>query len=677
MLLSGWCAADTRTVIPFNSGWRFHRGEVSAAQSIDLKDEAWDSVAVPHTWNAQDAVPGGAYYQGPGWYRKRFVADDGWRRARVFIRFEAASLTAEVFLNGDKLGEHKGGFSAFCFEITSQLHYGESNLLAVRVDNRRPPDLAPLGGDFTVYGGIYRPVSLIVTGAVAFTPLDYASPGVYLKPVDVSDARANVEVLSKVTNAAKDTRTANVVVTILDDRKRRVASARTSVTIAAGETASVVEPVVISKPRLWDGVADPYLYTAKIDLLEGRNVVDSIEQPLGLRNFSVDSRRGFVLNNKPFQIRGVCRHQEWGDLGWAITEKEQDTDMALIREMGANGIRLAHYQHSDYFYSLADRLGLVVWAELAQVDRVSDTPEYRANVRQQLTELIRQNYNHPSIAMWSLYNELASTNGAAAGTILRELRNLAQDEDAVRSTTGAASMDTVDHLPDVVRGTDLVSVNAYPGWYFGKPDDMGSLIDKWNVTFGSKGLGISEYGAGAGIGQHQQVFTDHPDPRGRFHPEEWQAVVHEANYAAIQARPAVWGSFIWVMFDFASLGRHEGELDGINDKGLVTRDRKVRKDAFYFYKANWTTEPMAYITSRRDVVRLTPVTQVKVYSNCAKVTLKVNGKSYGEVPGNAVHVFVWKDVTLAEGANHIEVEAEAGGQTVRDACDWQYRTKKQ
>jgi beta-galactosidase len=678
ILLSGWCAArGPRTVVSFNGDWRFHRGDEASASAPEFRDESWDRVTLPHTWNARDAVPGKDFYQGPGWYRKEFTPDAAWKQNRVFIRFEAASLVAEVFLNGGKLGEHKGGFSAFSFELTPHLRFGAKNLLALRLDNRRRPDVSPLGGDFTIFGGIYRPVSLIVTGAVAFTPLDYASPGVYLKQIAVSDNSAEVEVTAKVTNGSKLPRKVSALVTVFDARKRKVASARGSRSVPADETGALAEKVTIPKPHLWNGVSDPYLYTARIDLLEGGKVIDSLEQPLGLRYFHIDPARGFVLNGKPLQIRGVCRHQDWEGPGWAISEKEQDTDMALMREMGVNGVRLVHYQHNDYFHGLCDRNGLLTWAEMSQVDRVRGTPEYRENVRQQLRELIRQNFNHPSIVMWSLYNEIGSSNRGpdAPAPIVLDLNDLAHAEDPTRPTTGAASNDTIQNLPDVVRATDLVSLNTYPGWYSGKPEDMAGLIDKWNAFYGSKGMSLSEYGAGAGIHQHQQNMTAHPAPTGRLHPEEWQAIAHEGNYAAIRERPSVWGSFLWVMFDFASVGRHEGEIDGINDKGLVTRDRKVRKDAFYFYQANWTNEPMAYITSRRDAERAAPATDVKVYSNCPKVALKVNGKSYASVPGSGLHVFVWKEVALSEGDNRVEVEAESGGRTVRDSCNWQYRAK--
>jgi beta-galactosidase len=593
------------------------------------------------------------------------------------VRFEAASLVARVFLNGKELGEHKGGFQAFCFELTPYLQFGAKNLLAVRVDNSRREDVIPLGGDFTVFGGIYRPVSLIVTAPVNITLLDYGSPGVFLKQHDVNAGRAAVEAVAEVSNGSSAARSVDVLVTVLDAQDHKVMAARRRVAVSAGETKPVAQNLAIEKPHLWNGVADPYLYTARVEILEGGRVVDAIDQPLGLRSFQVDAKRGAILNGKPQQIHGVCRHQDWGGLGWAIGEKEQDTDIQIMREMGVNGVRLAHYQHNNYFYGLCDRKGLLVWAELPMVNDVRGTPAFLEGVRQQLTELIRQNLNHPSIVMWSLYNELSAANKDNPVPIVEELKRVAKQEDSSRVTTGAFSIDGIEKLPAVGRISELLALNVYPGWYVETPSAMGSIIDRWNAFYGSRGIIISEYGAGASIHQHQQDFTQRAAGRAPrdWHPEEWQTIVHEGNYAAIRSRPYVPASFLWSMFDFASAGRKEGDTPGVNDKGLVTRDRKIRKDAYYFYQANWTTKPMVYLTSRRDTDRSTAETPVKVYSNLPKVTLKVNGKSYGELTGSDLRVFVWKSVPLVEGENRIEAEAVSPGGVVRDSCTWTYHPK--
>ncbi|MGI8742509.1 MAG: glycoside hydrolase family 2 TIM barrel-domain containing protein [Bryobacteraceae bacterium] len=669
--------AGPRTLVRLDTGWRFHRGDEAGASAAVFDDSSWQRISIPHTWNTEGDPPRAGYYRGPGWYRRQFPAPPNWKGQRVFARFEGASLVARAFLNGKDLGEHKGGFQAFCFEVTPYLQLGAGNLLAVRVDNARREDVIPLGGDFTVFGGIYRPVSLIVTAPVNITPLDYGSPGVFLKQPDVNAGHAAVEAVAEVSNESGAARNVEVLVTVLDADNQKVTSVRQRTELSAGETKPVTQNLRIEKPHLWNGVADPYLYTARVEIFESGRLVDAVDQPLGLRSFQVDPARGAILNGKPQQIRGVCRHQDWGGLGWAIGEKEQDTDLQIMREMGVTGVRLAHYQHNDYFYRLCDRKGLLVWAELAMVNDLRGTPAFLEGVRQQLTELIRQNLNHPSIVMWSLYNELSPSNKDNPVPIVDGLRRLARKEDPGRVTTGAFSIDGIEKLPAVGRISELMALNVYPGWYIATPSAMGSIIDKWNAFYGSKGIIISEYGAGASIQQHQQDFTERAAGRAPkdWHPEEWQTNVHEGNYAAIQSRPYVPASFLWSMFDFASAGRKEGGMPGVNDKGLVTRDRKIRKDAFYFYQANWTTGPMVYITSRRDADRSASETPVKVYSNLPKVTLRVNGKSYGEMNGSDLHVFLWKTVPLVEGENRIQAEAASSSGVVRDSCIWTYHPK--
>ncbi len=670
--------ASPRTVIRLDTGWTFHRGDEEGASAAGFNDSSWQRVSIPHTWNTEGDPPQADYYRGPGWYRRQFSAPANWKGQRVFVRFEAASLVARVFLNGQDLGEHKGGFQAFCFELTPHLRFGASNLLAVRVDNSRREDVIPLGGDFTVFGGIYRPVSLIVTAPLNITLLDYGSPGVFLKQPDVNAVHATVEALAEVSNGSGAARNAEVLVTFLDAQGQKVISARRSVEVGAGETKAVAQNLEIEKPHLWDGVNDPYLYTARVEIFAGGRLADAVDQPLGLRSFRVDPARGAILNGKPQQIRGVCRHQDWGGVGWAITEKEQDADMQIMREMGVTGVRLAHYQHNDYFYRLCDRQGLLVWAELPMVNDLRGTPAFMEGARQQLTELIRQNLNHPSIVMWSLYNELSPSNKDNPLPIVEDLERLAKKEDSARILTGAFSIDGIEKLPAVGRISELMALNVYPGWYVDTPSAMGPIIDKWNTFYGSRGIIISEYGAGASIHQHQQDFAERAAGRAPrdWHPEEWQTIVHESNYAAIKSRLYVPGSFVWNMFDFASAGRKEGDTPGVNDKGLVTRDRKIRKDAYYFYQANWTTAPMVYITSRRDTDRTTSETPVRVYSNLDKVTLRVNGHNCGEAAGSDLHVFLWNNIPLVEGENHVEVTASSAGRLASDSCNWTYRRKQ-
>ncbi len=413
MLLAPNCLAATRNVIPFDDGWKFHRGDADNASSIEFDDTGWDAVTLPHTWNADTDPPQGNYYRGPGWYRKSFRMAPEWRGRRVFVRFGAASLVAEVFLNGILIGEHKGGFAAICFELTPQLREG-TNLVAVRVDNSRHEDVIPLSGDFTVFGGLYR---------------------------SVSADHADVNVKTEVSNGSTAPRTVEIQVRVEDARGSIVARARETVTVAPGQMLPVTRALTLAHPHLWNGTTNPYLYSVHVELAERGATIDAVEQPLGLRFVSFDAKRGLLLNGKRLEVHGVCRHQDWAGKGWAIGTKEQDLDMQLMRAMGVNAVRLAHYQHNDYFYQLADRHGLIVWAELAMVDWVRGTAAFRENARQQLTELIRQNMNHPSILMWSLYNEIRPANTDDPIPIVGELKELAKQEDPNRPTTGALSFD--------------------------------------------------------------------------------------------------------------------------------------------------------------------------------------------------------------------------------------------
>jgi beta-galactosidase len=665
-------ASGPRQVIPFNSDWRFLRHESSTASQLTSSEPDWQKVSLPHDWNVADVLPGTKMYAGPAWYRKQFLAPKQWTGKRVFVRFGAASLMADVYLNGQKLGQHRGGFAAFSYEISSALKIGQTNLFAVRVDNRRG-EISPLGGDFTIPGGLYRPAELIITNPTNITPVDFASSGVYAKQSSVTSEIAKIEVTTKLSNSSLAAVQGAVRAELLDATGRSVALTESPLEIATGSPTESVQKLVVSKPHLWNGVKDPYRYRLKVDVLVGKQVVDEVTQSIGLRSFSVDPLHGYVLNGHVMQIHGVDLHQDGGDHGWAVTPQDEERDLKIIREMGIDGLRLAHYQHSDHFHDLCDRAGVLLWSELAVVNNLDASDEFRDNVHQQLRELILQNYNHPSIVMWSMYNELASKNKTDPGQFVEDLNQLSHTLDPTRPTTGAASGDTMWNLPTVMNAVDLVSLNLYQGWYGGKASQMGPEIDRFNTRYGSKGVSISEYGGGASVKQHDQLLLKQPSPNSRWHPEEYQAVLHEETYHQIAARPFVWGSFVWVMFDFPSAGRHEGDTDGINDKGLVTRDRKVKKDAFYFYKAHWSDTPFVYITSRRDDHRTASSTRVKIYSNCPSVSLTVNGKLYPLVVQKDEHIYIAEGIPLIEGDNVIETTGTSRGITTSDSCHWLYK----
>jgi beta-galactosidase len=668
-IVSVAAAAATRSTYSLDQGWRFKTGEISGATAVDFDDKAWDAVAVPHEFPLLGAPDHKYVYRGEAWYRKGFQPPPAWKGQRVFLRFDAVAMVSDTYLNGEKLGEHRGGFAAFTYEITDKLKFGAMNEIAVRADDRMNNDVSPLEGSL-LYGGIYRHVSIIVTGPVDITPMDFSSPGVFLLQRAVSAEKAVVEIKTEVNNGAAETQPVTVRMTLMNGEGAVMAKNDSSGPVPPGKTTPVVQTITIPHPHLWNGVADPYLYSVRIDLIQNEQIVDTVVQPLGLRFFHFDPKKGFSLNGKLQPIHGVCLHQDWGAMQWAIGPEQEKADLAILRDMGVDALRLVHYQHSQSALSLYDRTGMLVWSELAQFGLVGSSDAYKENVKQQLTEMIRQNYNHPSIIMWSLYNEIHSNMKGVAFPILQELNTLAHAEDPSRPTVAAGSGDTVSNAHGLTALQDLIGDNNYAGWYYGKPEDMGAEIEKTEGNYDNRGLAISEYGGGAKITDHKQdVSAGEIAPYGQFQPEEWQALVHEGNYRAIKAHPYVWGSFVWVAFDTGGLPRSDGGFDGGNIKGLITQDRKVKKDAYFFYQANWTSKPMLYLTSRRDVNRTSAETPVKVYSNAASVTLTVNGKSYGEQKPDDLHVFHWKKVTLEAGANKVEVTGPDG---LRDEAVWTY-----
>jgi beta-galactosidase len=683
MLAAGVVETQARQDRSLANGWRFFKGEEAGAAQAVFPDRESLEISLPHCWGWDEAQVSKDYYRGPGWYRRGLDLQRK-QGKRYFLRFEAAGSVADVFLNGDKLGQHRGAFSAFCHEITDALGPVGKNVLAVRVSNAPEPDIAPLAGDFCMFGGLYRPVHLLVTDEVCFTPVDHASPGVTWLQSAVSDEEAVIDVTAYVSNGGKAPAQRTLTVKLCDAKGRVVAQEAREVHVEPGITPPYRLQLKVTKPRLWRGRDDPYLYKAVAELTHKNEVLDAIEQRLGLRSFHVDPDKGFFLNGKPYPIRGVCRHQDVWNKGWALTRADHKRDLALILEMGANTVRCAHYQHSDEFYSLCDEAGVLVWAEIPLVLFITPSPAFAETTRGQLIDLIRQNVNHSSIFVWGLFNELQPTT-ADTHRLLQDLQIVAHGEDPTRPTIGAQDSNVWGGGKVVPRPTDpelflkrpkqakipdLLGWNLYPGWYFGSAEDAGPMFDQVRHTSRSGGICISEYGAGANPFQHEENCRQPQDTTGQWHPEEWQNVVHEKALAAIQERPFIWGSFIWNMFDFVSAGRNEGGVMCRNDKGLVTSDRSLKKDAFYFYKANWSDQPVLYITSRRFTERSGNATDVKVYSNAEQVGLAVNGKQIGKPARAGDRVFVWKDVPLSSGANRFTTTARFAGREFSDECVW-------
>jgi beta-galactosidase len=654
-----------RTWLSLNSGWRFHKGDVTNAQAPAFDDSSWTALSVPHTWNAADGADGGGnYYRGVGWYRRHITVPAELAGKMLFLQFAGANQVADVWIDGTHLGQHQGGYSRFRFGATANLTPGRESVLAVKVTNADNPDIAPLSADYTFQGGIYRNVSLYAVDKLAVRMLDYAGPGVYLRQRSVTAASATVDVTAKVFN--NNTTSRNVVVrAVITDADGTIVADRSTPakTVAANAEWDAVQTLTIANPRLWDGLADPYQYSATVEIRDATagTVTDTVTEPLGLRSISLDAT-GYTLNGRHLSLHGVNLHQDRGPGGWAETDADHEQDFALIKEIGATTVRMAHYQHDQKDYQLADAAGVVVWAEVPLINSITNSAAFTASTQNQLRELIRQNYNHPSIAFWSIGNE-QNTDDTPTNTLLASLAGLVRSEDPDRISTYANDLG---NDAKVAGHADTTAYNKYFGWYGGSYNDLGPWADSLHKAEPHRTFAVSEYGAGANITQHALNPSGYSSS---FHPEEFQSLLHEASWKQLAARPFVWGTFVWNMFDFASDGRNEGGRQGINDKGLVTRDRATRKDSFYWYKANWSAEPTLYLTSRRWTARTDAATEVKVYSNAAQVTATLNGTSLG-AKSSSDHIFKWTGVTLRKGANTVTVTASIGGTTHTDTVTW-------
>lgn len=641
-------------------GWRFMKGDQPGAEAPTFDDRGWAPIRLPHTWNVEDGADGGSQYRGAGWYRLKLDLSPELLKKRLFLRFGAATLVAKVYLNGREVGEHRGGFAAFTLPISKFARPGV-NELSVRVDNARNTDVIPLSGDFTIYGGLTREVKLLALDEIGVSPVDEGGPGVYVTP-HVVNGDGEVEVRSVLLGEVEQPANVTVETRIENAKGALVARSLAPAVVASGASIQSASKLRVPRPHLWDAIRDPYLYRARVRVIRGGRVLDEVVQPLGFRTFRIDPEKGLFLNGKPYDFRGVNLHQGRPSVGWAATRAMQEEDYRLVREMGCTGVRMAHYQHADYEVELCDRLGLVVWAELAAVNQVSDTPAFRDNAAQQLRELIKQSANHPSVLMWSLYNEpwIDKVKGDGEWRVMEDLVRLAKSMDPDRLVTGAMNWGPNYWLTWI---GDIASLNHYWGWYDGAATDWPARIEAIRKEAGGRTFGISEYGAGASVIQHE-VPPRPVVPASRWHPEEYQSQFHETVWPALEARPWLWCKLIWVMFDFPADWRNEGDRPGINDKGLVTADRKTKKDVFYYYQALWTKTSVLHIASRRFDPRPPGQTEIRVYSNLPAVRLRLDGRDLGEMAKVAPGVFVKTDVTLTEGRHTVVASGGRSSESV-------------
>lgn len=621
-----------------NEGWTFTKpGDKPVA------------VSLPHTWNNFDGQDGGNdYFRGQCSYERAFKIEAG-EGENIHLEFEAANSVARVSVNDIEVGTHKGGYSAFRCDIGKAVKRGGINVIRVDVDNSDFDDIYPKMADFTFMGGLYRDAHLIVSQPVHIDLDDDGSQGVYVSQTSVTHARADLSIEVLLNNTSGADATIEYVVELSDATGAGIDAASTRLTFAGRTRATLA--LTVDNPVLWQGTENPYLYSLAVRILSDGVEIDRRTIPTGLRFFEVSAEKGFFLNGKPWRLNGVCRHQCREDIGWALKREHMDEDMAMIEEIGSNSIRLAHYQHNQYFYDLCDRAGMVVWAEIPYISVTSDSDTTGANALSQMKELVKQNYNHPSIIFWGIQNEITigGTESNLRG-IVSALHEQTKQLDPYRLTTQAQ----VGHLPDddpLNAVSDVNAYNKYFGWYYSDIEGMDRWISRFRATCPEIPLGISEYGAEAILQYHSDT------PEKSDYTETYQALYHEKTLEIFARHENLWGTYVWNMFDFASDLRDEGGVKGKNNKGLVTHDHQTRKDSFFIYQAHWSKKPMLHITGKRFVKRATDTISVKIYSNAPQVTLFVNGAEFASKASDA-KVYVFDNVPLVAGNTVIEARSD-------------------
>ncbi len=596
-----------RQVINFNTKWAFTKEATAVPATMP---EKWYWVTLPHTWNDIDGQDGGNdLYRGTAYYAKELKKVDLPTADQYYLEFNGANSSAIVYVNGKKVASHDGGYSTWRVNVTEELQ--DENLIVVEVDNAPNQTVYPQMADFTFYGGLYRNVNIIAVSNSHFCLDYYGGSGIKVTPtVEGTDGKLEVEVF-----VSGETASQNLVYTLKDAEGNVVAEAKT----AASEKKVVFD---VAGVHLWHGRKDPYLYTVDVALVDGDDVVDAVKTRAGFRTYEIDPNRGFILNGEEYPLRGVSRHQDRWGIGNALLPEHHIEDMDLICEVGCTTIRLAHYQHDQFFYDLCDERGMVIWAEIPYISQ--HMPTGRENTISQMKELIIQNYNHPSIVVWGLSNEI-SMQGSSDDLLENHniLNDLCHEMDPTRLTTIAiVSMCPMDD--PYVQIPDTVSWNHYFGWYGGDASDNGPWFDEFHAKYPNLPVGCSEYGCEA-LNWHTS------DPKQGDYTEEYQAYYHEELIKQLFTRKYMWATHVWNMFDFGADSRNEGGENGQNHKGLVTFDRKYKKDSFYAYKAWLSDDPFVHLCGKRYIDRVEDVTKVTVYSNLPEVELFANGESLGKV----------------------------------------------
>lgn len=674
--------AQSRNTISFNQGWQYYKAnnatfftdflngqQYQESQGQWTALEVWEDITLPHTYNREDMQKDRNFFEGKAVYKKLFSVDPSHIEKRTFLKFEGVGAVAQLYINNNYIGEHKGGYSMFTFEITNSLDYGKENIVTVVTDNKSRKDVIPTNQFlFPVYGGIYRPVHLITTNKTGFVVTDQSAAGIFIRQKNVSKKSAQISIEAKLETTEKRTQEGELVTQIRDYQGEIVKTQKTAVSISPQGVTYVKQQMDLKNPRLWDGVRDPYLYSVTAKLLVAGKEMDVVKQPLGVRSVQIIAGEGVFLNGEKYPMYGVCRHQDRWGYGSALSFAQHKEDFQMMKEMGVTTIRLAHYQQSAEVYALADTLGFLTWAEIPFVNRVSYYEN--DNAKQQMSELVKQNFNHPSIYIWGVHNEVYSKTADGQVPVLsRELNDVAKTLDPDRYTVSVTGYNVIDRQENL--NTDVQGINHYFGWYGGKIEDLKPWAESVAREFPEYKVMLSEYGADGNmdIGQ-EELLAPKNVVTGKSFPENYQTETHIQQWAAIEKSPIIVASYVWNMFEFAVPAWNRGGVNARNLKGLVTFDRKRKKDSFYWYKANWNASPMIYIANRRDNQRKNAVTKLQVFSNLPSVTVTVNGETYVAKQGVNDKHWVVENVKLKSGENIIKAFGKTRSEELSDEIHW-------
>jgi len=666
-----------RIIVNFNDNWKFFQpknqtfkltfdnGQNFNAPNIDL----WQEINLPHTFNAEDMQINNNFYTGTVIYNKEFFVKNSEKLKRLFLKFNGVGNVAKIYINNKFIGEHKGAYSAFAYEISNSIDYGKQNTITVIANNEARRDVIPINHFlFPIYGGIYRSVELISTGKTNFVVTDYASPGLFVNQKNISAKNADLEIKTKLETTEKEIQNALLETSISNRENKVISITRTPTKISPQGVTYINQNIKLKNPKLWDGVRNPYLYKISSKIIVNGIIEDNIEQNLGIRNIEIITGKGIFLNGKKYPMYGVSRHQDRWSYGSALSMEQHREDMELMKEMGVTTLRLAHYQQAPEVYDLADEYGFLVWAEIPFVNAVSNYE--MDNAKQQMIELVKQNYNHPSIYIWGVHNEVYSkTKDETVPVLSRQLNDIAKTLDPYRATGAVNGHSKIDRQENFT--TDIQGINHYFGWYGGKIEDL----DKWAKyaieEFPQYKIMLTEYGADGNINiGAEEIIKPQNVVSGKSFPENYQTETHIRQWAIIEKYPQILASYIWNMFEFAVPMWNRGGINARNLKGLITFDRKQKKDSFFWYKANWNPEKMIYLANRRDSIRTKEISKIQVFSNLDNIKIIVNEHEYPAKNGvNSKHWIVEK-AHLKKGNNKIKAIGKYKNQIFSDEMIW-------